>query len=346
MPVAEEQETVLLRDMGQDERDRAVQGQPVDDAHGVAAQQRRRHREAQLVDQFGGGELGVKAGAALDEDVVGVPSVPSGQGGQGGQGPLRPSPPSPFGGSTSRWPTDPTSTSAPPVPVPWAGSGRAACSAIGTTRTTFRRREARPRRVPRGSSAGHHCRPDARGRPGDDRRHRDPSPPDDGERRAQPGRARLGALPPDVVHGARRLRGQRGRWSCRGSAPAQPRRGRHRGAHGAGTLGPPVTSSGSCDAWPCRSRRRPSSSTRDRLEPPRRSSGSGRRQIEWANASAAPTLALDLPSGLDATTRRVAAPCITADATLTLALPKTGLHRAPQVVGVRYVADVSVPPAN
>jgi NAD(P)H-hydrate epimerase len=67
--------------------------------------------------------------------------------------------------------------------------------------------------------------------------------------------------------------------------------------------------------------------------------------IRWANASAAPILALDLPSGLEATTGRVGDPCTTADATLTLALPKVGLLGAAQVVGELYAADISVPPS-
>lgn len=67
--------------------------------------------------------------------------------------------------------------------------------------------------------------------------------------------------------------------------------------------------------------------------------------IHWANGQPSPTLALDLPSGLDATTGRVGNPCIVADATLTLALPKVGLHVAPEVVGELFAADISVPPA-
>ena len=67
--------------------------------------------------------------------------------------------------------------------------------------------------------------------------------------------------------------------------------------------------------------------------------------IEWANAVVAPVLALDTPSGLDLTTGETATPCVVADATLTLALPKTGLRRAPRVVGDLYAADISVPPA-
>ena len=67
--------------------------------------------------------------------------------------------------------------------------------------------------------------------------------------------------------------------------------------------------------------------------------------IDWANGQPSPTLALDLPSGLDASTGRVGNPCIVADATLTLALPKVGLGLAPQVVGALFVADISVPPS-
>lgn len=72
-------------------------------------------------------------------------------------------------------------------------------------------------------------------------------------------------------------------------------------------------------------------------------SGAVAAQIRWANAWPAPVLALDVPSGLDATTGRIGEPCIAADTTLTLALPKTGLARAAQVVGDLYVADISVP---
>jgi NAD(P)H-hydrate epimerase len=68
--------------------------------------------------------------------------------------------------------------------------------------------------------------------------------------------------------------------------------------------------------------------------------------IDWANAQPAPTLALDLPSGLDASTGRVGSPCIVADATLTLALPKVGLRVAPHVVGELFAADISVPPTG
>lgn len=67
--------------------------------------------------------------------------------------------------------------------------------------------------------------------------------------------------------------------------------------------------------------------------------------IGWANGTGAPVAALDLPSGLDASTGRVGDPCVRATATLTLAMPKIGLREAPEVVGELYLADISVPPA-
>ena len=58
-------------------------------------------------------------------------------------------------------------------------------------------------------------------------------------------------------------------------------------------------------------------------------SGNPRAPIaEWidrANQSARPILALDAPSGVDASTGVAGVPCIKASVTLTLALPKVGL---------------------
>jgi NAD(P)H-hydrate epimerase len=57
-------------------------------------------------------------------------------------------------------------------------------------------------------------------------------------------------------------------------------------------------------------------------------------------------LALDVPSGVDASTGSAFDPVIHATATMTLALPKEGL-RAQSVralVGELYLADLSVPP--
>jgi NAD(P)H-hydrate epimerase len=70
---------------------------------------------------------------------------------------------------------------------------------------------------------------------------------------------------------------------------------------------------------------------------------------EWitrANDSGVPILALDIPSGLDATSGVPYDPCMRAAATLTLALPKQGL-RAPEAVpyvAALYLADIGVPP--
>jgi NAD(P)H-hydrate epimerase len=68
--------------------------------------------------------------------------------------------------------------------------------------------------------------------------------------------------------------------------------------------------------------------------------------IRWANAQAAPILALDVPSGVDGTSGAVFDPAIRATATMTLALPKAGLF-APEAqvqVGELYLADIAVPP--
>lgn len=71
--------------------------------------------------------------------------------------------------------------------------------------------------------------------------------------------------------------------------------------------------------------------------------GVAAERIRWANGQSAPVLSLDLPSGLDATTGQAFDPHVDAAATVTLALPKTGLNaRGP--VGELYLADISVPP--
>jgi NAD(P)H-hydrate epimerase len=67
--------------------------------------------------------------------------------------------------------------------------------------------------------------------------------------------------------------------------------------------------------------------------------------IRWANERETPVCTLDVPSGLDATTGEIRQPCIRATATLTLALPKTGLAAASGVVGELYLADISIPSA-
>jgi NAD(P)H-hydrate epimerase len=74
-------------------------------------------------------------------------------------------------------------------------------------------------------------------------------------------------------------------------------------------------------------------------------SGTAAGLIVAANAHRAPVLAVDLPSGLDARTGIPYVPCTRADATLTLALPKTGLAGAAacSVVGELAVADIGIP---
>ena len=63
--------------------------------------------------------------------------------------------------------------------------------------------------------------------------------------------------------------------------------------------------------------------------------------IAACNTHAARVLALDVPSGLDATTGDAPGVVIRAARTLTLALPKTGLLHAP---GDLYLADIGIPP--
>lgn len=74
--------------------------------------------------------------------------------------------------------------------------------------------------------------------------------------------------------------------------------------------------------------------------------GTAATLIEWANSKGTPVLSLDVPSGLDATTGAALDPSIRATATMTLALPKTGLRvpGAKEFVGELYLADIGVPP--
>lgn len=73
--------------------------------------------------------------------------------------------------------------------------------------------------------------------------------------------------------------------------------------------------------------------------------GRAAQLIRAANASGAPIIALDVPSGLAPDTGEAADPTIRASQTLTLALPKAGLlePRARPYVGRLLVADISVP---
>ena len=69
--------------------------------------------------------------------------------------------------------------------------------------------------------------------------------------------------------------------------------------------------------------------------------GAAREMIQWANETDAPILALDVPSGVDATTGECAGDYVHARSTLTLALPKTGL--GPAETGALYLADIGIP---
>lgn len=63
--------------------------------------------------------------------------------------------------------------------------------------------------------------------------------------------------------------------------------------------------------------------------------------IRWANKTRAPILALDVPSGVDATTGHTPGEFIRPQWTLTLALPKTGLF--PELTGELFLADIGIP---
>jgi len=67
--------------------------------------------------------------------------------------------------------------------------------------------------------------------------------------------------------------------------------------------------------------------------------------IDAANASKKQVLAIDVPSGLDASTGKAFDPCIKASATLALTLPKTGLRKkqAKKFVGKIFVGYLTVP---
>ena len=75
--------------------------------------------------------------------------------------------------------------------------------------------------------------------------------------------------------------------------------------------------------------------------------GGAAKLIRWANQHSAPILSLDLPSGMDPDTGETFEPAIRATATMTLALPKTGLatEAARVAVGELYLADIGVPPS-
>jgi NAD(P)H-hydrate epimerase len=67
--------------------------------------------------------------------------------------------------------------------------------------------------------------------------------------------------------------------------------------------------------------------------------------IEAVNAAGRRVVAVDVPSGLDADTGEAAGPCVRADVTVTLGLPKPGLLAAagPAHAGEVWVADIGIP---
>ena len=69
--------------------------------------------------------------------------------------------------------------------------------------------------------------------------------------------------------------------------------------------------------------------------------GQAGEMIEWANGAGAPIVSLDVPSGVDATSGEAPGDHVRASATLTLALPKTGLR--PEKTGDLYLADIGIP---
>jgi ADP-dependent NAD(P)H-hydrate dehydratase / NAD(P)H-hydrate epimerase len=72
------------------------------------------------------------------------------------------------------------------------------------------------------------------------------------------------------------------------------------------------------------------------------------RRIEAINAAAAPVVAVDLPSGVDASTGEVAGACVDADVTVTMHARKVGLEVAPGRfhAGEVFVADIGLEPVE
>lgn len=69
------------------------------------------------------------------------------------------------------------------------------------------------------------------------------------------------------------------------------------------------------------------------------------RMIDWINASGLPVVAVDIPSGIDATTGQVLGTSVNAALTVTFAYPKLGhlLYPGARFVGALEVADIGIP---
>lgn len=63
--------------------------------------------------------------------------------------------------------------------------------------------------------------------------------------------------------------------------------------------------------------------------------------IEWTATTTGSVISLDVPSGLDATSGEAPGNVVKPSATITLALPKTGLR--PQITGDLFLADIGIP---
>ncbi|PLX74509.1 MAG: bifunctional ADP-dependent NAD(P)H-hydrate dehydratase/NAD(P)H-hydrate epimerase [Desulfuromonas sp.] len=69
------------------------------------------------------------------------------------------------------------------------------------------------------------------------------------------------------------------------------------------------------------------------------------KAVDWINASSAPVVAVDIPSGIDATTGQVLGCAVLADLTVTFASAKVGqvVYPAVEFVGDLIVADIGIP---
>lgn len=70
-----------------------------------------------------------------------------------------------------------------------------------------------------------------------------------------------------------------------------------------------------------------------------------REAIKFINIAEAYIFSVDIPSGLEATTGKARGPCIRADQTIAMGLPKTGFYKndGPECVGKIKVVDIGLP---